>query len=272
MSESALGEASGDSSSNDKELSCPDCGKEYESYTGVQYHLDTSSNDCVGFECSECDKRSMNERGLKQHLAREHDITGSYYKRLSDREWFYKQYVVLGNSTADIAETVGCSKPRALAWKQKHGIESITAYKSRGTGNDNPNSDRLVVECDHCHSEISRPRSKVEKNEYNFCDRACQASWASNRTGQDNPLYKGGPIYYGKGWKEARTKRLESDDRECRVCSSGECLEVHHIKPVRSFEEPERAHYQENLITLCQTCHSKWEGIPLRPEVIDSGE
>jgi len=74
---------------------------------------------------------------------------------------------------------------------------------------------------------------------------------------------------YGSNWKEQRNKAIERDRYRCQSCgdhinelrdeeSSG--LEVHHIVPIREFDEPEDANFQENLITLCSKCHHKVEG------------
>lgn len=40
--------------------------------------------------------------------------------------------------------------------------------------------------------------------------------------------------------------------------------DVHHIKPVRDFDEPQEAHEMTNLITLCKRCHTsaEWGTIP----------
>jgi 5-methylcytosine-specific restriction endonuclease McrA len=48
----------------------------------------------------------------------------------------------------------------------------------------------------------------------------------------------------------------------------GAKLDVHHIKPAQAFDDPTARNAMENLVTLCRSCHKKWEGIPLRPEVI----
>jgi 5-methylcytosine-specific restriction endonuclease McrA len=52
----------------------------------------------------------------------------------------------------------------------------------------------------------------------------------------------------------------------------GKALHVHHIERKESFRDKngeldyERANRVENLITLCNKCHGRWEGIPLRPQ------
>jgi len=44
-------------------------------------------------------------------------------------------------------------------------------------------------------------------------------------------------------------------------------LHVHHIKPIREFDEPEEANVLSNLVTLCHEHHNIWEGTYLRPVV-----
>lgn len=44
---------------------------------------------------------------------------------------------------------------------------------------------------------------------------------------------------------------LERDGHQCRYCGHEENIDVHHIKHVRNGGE----HEEENLITLCRSCH-----------------
>jgi len=100
-------------------------------------------------------------------------------------------------------------------------------------------------------------------------------------TGEEAANWQGGyEEYYGPNWPKQRRKRLDRDGWECVVCSVsneehknriGTSLHVHHIQPMREFKEENTVDYEsandvENLITLCQSCHNKWEGIPLRPQ------
>lgn len=150
-------------------------------------------------------------------------------------------------------------------------------------GEDNPAwSPRLDVECGVCGEELQRTWWQVENTEVSFCSDECNAEWLSeNMSGEDHEnVWKGGHVnYYGPNWREQREKALERDGYRCQVCSVDESdyhlpLDVHHIKRVKKFKDeyeyPEwykKANKLDNLISLCRSCHKRWEGIPLTPEV-----
>jgi len=78
-----------------------------------------------------------------------------------------------------------------------------------------------------------------------------------------------GDLHYGSNWKRMRAKAVERDRYRCQSCGDSinelrseemSGLHVHHIVPIRQFEEPEDANFLENLITLCPSCHSDVEG------------
>lgn len=99
-------------------------------------------------------------------------------------------------------------------------------------------------------------------------------------TGEDHHSWKGGCHPYGPNWHEQREERLERDDYQCVVCgigddehreANGRGLDVHHVIPLRKFVtdgdlDHTAANALTNLISLCRTCHARWEGIELRPE------
>lgn len=77
--------------------------------------------------------------------------------------------------------------------------------------------------------------------------------------------------YYGPNWDECAEKIRERDDYECQNCGMsnvehvekfGSKLNVHHIKKARKFDSYDAANAQENLITLCNSCHSTYEHLP----------
>jgi len=65
---------------------------------------------------------------------------------------------------------------------------------------------------------------------------------------------------FGRGYTEARRRGLHRDNHQCRVCDSKEQLHCHHIKPRRTFDDVSESNTVDNLITLCPTCHGKFEG------------
>lgn len=56
-------------------------------------------------------------------------------------------------------------------------------------------------------------------------------------------------------WKQKRLERLEHDGRECSECGNTKHLQVHHLTYERLGNELLR-----DLLTLCDTCHSRLHG------------
>jgi 5-methylcytosine-specific restriction endonuclease McrA len=67
------------------------------------------------------------------------------------------------------------------------------------------------------------------------------------------------------------------DGHRCQGCGvleseydSDLSLDVHHIRPIQTFQEPEDGNRLENLITLCRACHRRAERMaPLLPSGIE---
>jgi hypothetical protein len=77
--------------------------------------------------------------------------------------------------------------------------------------------------------------------------------------------------YQSEAWEQARAATLSRDRGRCQDCGVAEDIHVHHIKPIRDFEHSDDAHFVENLVTLCESCHPKWEGVTARPNLLDAG-
>lgn len=68
-------------------------------------------------------------------------------------------------------------------------------------------------------------------------------------------------VRYGQGWAEAKRK-IRERDKTCQYCGKtskeiGRALDVHHIQPMRLFNDKAQAHDLANLIALCPSCHKK---------------
>ncbi len=108
------------------------------------------------------------------------------------------------------------------------------------------------------------PPAKADKRERGcFCTLECYGEWLSeNVVGPDHHQWEGGAIDYGQEWWQIRRQALERDGYECQHCSAdaddlGRNPDVHHLEPVRSFDQPADAHTMNNVVTLCRSCHRR---------------
>jgi hypothetical protein len=96
------------------------------------------------------------------------------------------------------------------------------------------------------------------------------------QSGKNNINWVEGEYSIYSDWEKHRKKALERDEHQCQICGLsneehkekfGRGIHVHHIIPIRIFEDPEDANGLNNLITLCQPHHNEWEGIPVSPDL-----
>ncbi|WP_226043305.1 HNH endonuclease [Natrinema sp. DC36] len=162
-------------------------------------------------------------------------------------------------------------------------MECYSDHLSDQTGEKHPNwKPKVTVECAYCGCDIDKIPSEAKKHDRFYCSIECNRQWKrENWKGENAPNWQGGwNDYYGPNWEKQRRKARENDDFACQGCGLtqlehlerwGERLHVHHIVPFREHEGYEKANALDNLVTLCRKCHhSKWEGIPLRPQLAAS--
>ena len=236
MSESASGEAdSGKSGTDNNSTECPTCGLVCKSVKGMRRHHKIAHDEKLGYieiTCRVCGtKKDRHESTL--------DGSGRYY----------------------------CSSDC-----QHEGMKDL-----RGK---HPNNEKILVGCANCGDEKKVPPSRVKSHDRHFCSQKCMGEYRSESyAGENSHRWRGGyDKYYGPNWKKQRRKARERDNYKCQDCGIKESeyrkeLSVHHITRAmyykRNYDDPEwyeRANRLDNLITFCESCHSKWEGIPLRPD------
>jgi len=135
-------------------------------------------------------------------------------------------------------------------------------YEGR-SGHDNGRwKPKIRINCEQCDVGFDVHKSRYERKGNNFCSISCRADWMSeNIVGENHHQYKGGTLYYGETWNRKRKKVQERDENVCQLCQKQpeQKPDVHHIKPVREFENPNEAHTMENMVQLCRSCHRKME-------------
>jgi len=203
-------------------------------------------------ECPTCEDSFDTTRGMKIHHVSVHgeSIAGELYTCEQCGTTFRRD-----PAKARQSDRLFCSLECSSTWQSENWV-----------GEKHPGFNSGLVSCEQCGEQFYRKPSKQAENERTFCSLEC---WSHCQRVEGN-----GKVHYGKNWAQQRGQARERDNHTCQTCgytpSEGErALDVHHIRPVRTFETPKEAHKLENLLTLCRPCHRKWEGIPLRPEAVD---
>jgi 5-methylcytosine-specific restriction endonuclease McrA len=230
---------------------CDHCGTEFHSSYQKRYCSDGCLDSAVSFE----GENHPNWDGGKQSTTC--DICSSEFEYYpSEKEGLYCSTCV-----------------ERERWRHEPDIEKEN--NPRWTGG------KQELECDNCDANIVRRQSNIT-GDHVFCSDDCQYEWLSETfTGEGHPNWKGGAnVNYGQGWRRVRERALERDGRECVICGTtkeelGRNPDVHHIIPVRAFVETPvtavfDAHYLENVVSLCPSCHRQAEFGTISPERLRS--
>jgi len=243
-------------------------------------------------ECPSCKRTDFeSRRGMKQHHARTHGVAlgretttltcencGDSYNVREDNadqsRFCSADCLYLGRKSEGRSETSSScewcessfthhpSRDRRFC---SQGCHRSWLHGEHLTGDDSPLANKVERTCDECGTSFTRQQSRAELNDRDYCSQDC---YFENHTGEDAPNWKGGSLYYGEGWRDARRRALDRDDYECQDCGLtrdehygefGYDLEVHHIEPFRTFDDATDANQLTNLITLCTTCHIEHE-------------
>lgn len=153
-----------------------------------------------------------------------------------------------------------CSNVCAGRYKAKHGLNKPPKRKAKP-------ENTLHLTCQQCGKPVTRSAGRhKERGTYGpFCNHVCYGEWRSEHlAGENSPEWKGGYSldYGGSKWKSQRRKARARDNHTCQDCGIteqawGYQLDVHHIVPYDTFDDPKEANDLANLITLCRNCHTQ---------------
>ena len=91
-----------------------------------------------------------------------------------------------------------------------------------------------------------------------ICEENCNATW-NNLLGEPTSLTRdkfiNDFIENFPSWKSIKKIVFDRDGNKCRNCDNNKSLEAHHLKRVKFGG----ISTEENLITLCKSCHKKEE-------------
>lgn len=151
-----------------------------------------------------------------------------------------------------------CNKDFVVSYPERDQIYCSRECKYESQRN------KLERECSFCgESYITTPSDNLY-----YCSLECMGK---DRRGSNHMNWKGGvSLSYANNWWSKRKKVLERDSHSCVVCGRNKeeidgFLDVHHIKPLRRFDDFGKANDVRNLVTLCRSHHLKVEGWNLIP-------
>ena len=205
------------------------------------------------------------------------DGKGSSERLYQDESFLRTEYLEKEQSIPDIASKLGVCNETIRSWMvrfeiPRRGRSSVTrTYKTANLKlSDKDWMVKHYVELRESTTQLANDLGVTDAGVLYWLRKHgidTRSPKEASATGEDHYAWTGGhPRYYGRNWREQRKKTLERDEHTCQDCGTKEELHVHHVHKIRSFDNPEDANYLENLTTLCQHCHKKWEGIPVRPQ------
>jgi predicted DNA-binding protein YlxM (UPF0122 family) len=182
-------------------------------------------------------------------------------------EWLHEQYIECDMSQQEIADLLNCEQPTVSKLLNDYdiSIDGDCRYRDESWLREkyiqqNMTMQEIAEMCDVCRGTVSRwiKRHDIETRP------------AHGREGKDNPKWAGGESFgYGSGWTERKRERVrELDNHRCIDCdmsqsehqSRHDCkLHVHHLIKAREIDDAEIRNAVDNLVTLCASCHHKWE-------------
>jgi len=136
----------------------------------------------------------------------------------------------------------------------------------------------VVLECEYCKNTFEVAKSVHLKNinaspkktqKLNFCSCDCSQAyfsqniykWRNDSRGENNPAWRGGVsgekarLIATKRYKDFVKAVLKRDNHQCRVCTSKDRPEVHHIIPF--YQNRTLFFVITNGITLCYEHHQQ---------------
>jgi 5-methylcytosine-specific restriction endonuclease McrA len=196
-----------------------------------------------------------------------------------------KLYVVDGLSQSEIANRLGCGQSTVGRWLQRHGIES---RDRSGYIGERPWKDASKLEEKYAKEQLTLEElaDEWDCNPVTIWKSLKRENIETRRQGmprgESHLHYKNGKTqYYGPNWRTQRDKARERDNHSCQACGKHQSeqrrkIAVHHVIPRSTFVDEngelnhEGANRLGNLVSLCDSCHNQWEGIPVKPTVINN--
>lgn len=227
-------------------MDCPTCGKALSTERGVrQHHTKVHGDPLSNRECADCGERFYDPKSRRKYCE-------DCYSESGERNGNY-------SAAREAAECERCGGAFEYYPSDKEGVYCPSCVAESNDFLGTPYAELLDVDhvtraCECCGEALQLLPSTVRQGYGRFCSNECLYEWMSaDKTA----------VYNGR-WREVRRRVLERDDHRCQKCGRtpaeiGREPDVHHIKPVRTFDDPQDSHKCDNLVALCPRCHATAE-------------
>ncbi len=226
-------------------MKCPTCGKVLGSERGMrQHHTKVHEESLPNRTCKGCDLEFYDPKARRSYCDDCNPNAGE-----NNGNW------------RDATETTTCKRCETQFEyypSDKHGVFCADCVDAIHGFLGTPYYEyheikRVKKVCEQCGRISTVLESKAKREPVRFCGQNCLRIWLSNQWQNAENEYNG-------RWREVKRKALKRDDHSCQHCgiSRGEIghePDVHHIEPVRTFDDPQLAHTLDNVVCLCRSCH-----------------
>jgi DNA-directed RNA polymerase subunit RPC12/RpoP len=195
-------------------------------------------------KCEDCGKEFDSQSGLSTHRTHKHDDSSLVELECKWCGEGFEEYESQLENEQRNCERGFCSRDCYDEWQRE---------ARQGENNSQWRGGKKTYECDWCGEEFKDYQAQRERHSTDFCSWVCFQEYREENS-------EGRP-YYGPNWMEVRD-RIKERDGVCQICGedgSSSILDVHHIEPLRSFDNPEDANHEDNLVLLCRQHHKQVE-------------
>ena len=228
-------------------------------------------------ECPDCESGYDSERALKIHYRRSHGST--------DYPWRSEERMVTCEQCSAEFEVppsrLGSARFCSVSCRESaysDGKTDLPAGGAGGTGDRCPKCGErfdtkhgLRVHWGRSHDDLPPWEDTANGPECPECDYTAADGRGlkihlSKIHAIRGEFFGKNPASYQGGWDKARRDQIERDGYCCQDCGMSDDehraeydrgLEVHHIEPYQSFDDPSAANASGNLVTLCAACHGR---------------
>lgn len=236
-------------------MDCPTCGKELATEQGVRiHHTQIHDESLPNRKCAGCGSAFYDPQSRRTYCDNCDSNAGT-----ANGNW---------KGAKESVECERCDSTFKYYPSNKEGLycpECVASSDEFLGDAHRKDAERVATECDQCDDPMNVLQSRLDRGEGRFCSRDCVGDWLSeNVVGEHHHQWMNGETTYRGDWWKVRRKARERDGHECRICgaTAGDetrKLDVHHLRPVREFDNSQDAHDLDNVVTLCRSCHRKAE-------------